>query len=46
MNKFETSAPPVIKEAGFREYDARWVCPTAINLEGLRALGLMQIFGY
>lgn len=40
MNKFETSASPVIKETGFREYDARWLYPTDINLAGMRALGL------
>jgi phosphomannomutase / phosphoglucomutase len=31
---------PLIKQTGFREYDARWLYPTEINLAGVRALGL------
>ncbi len=31
---------PMIKPTGFREYDARWKYPDAINLPGMTALGL------
>jgi phosphomannomutase/phosphoglucomutase len=35
---FETA--PLIRPAGFREYDARWVLGSEINLLGVEALGL------
>ena len=28
-----------IKESGFREYDARWLYPKDIDLEGIEELG-------
>ena len=31
---------PLVKPTGFREYDARWMFETEINLLGIRALGL------
>lgn len=31
---------PFIKPTGFREYDARWLFPEEINLQGLNAVGL------
>jgi phosphomannomutase / phosphoglucomutase len=31
---------PLVKPTGFREYDARWLFPTEINLMGLNAMGL------
>jgi phosphomannomutase / phosphoglucomutase len=31
---------PLVKPTGFREYDARWLFPTEINLMGLNAIGL------
>ncbi|MGQ0673647.1 MAG: phosphomannomutase/phosphoglucomutase [Hyphomicrobium sp.] len=31
---------PLVKPTGFREYDARWLYPTEINLMGLNAVGL------
>lgn len=31
---------PLVKPTGFREYDARWLFETEINLLGVRALGL------
>ena len=31
---------PLVKPTGFREYDARWLYETEINLLGIRALGL------
>ena len=31
---------PLVKPAGFREYDARWLFPEEINLMGLNAIGL------
>ena len=30
---------PQITPTGFREYDARWLFPTEINLSGIQALG-------
>ena len=35
---FETEA--LISPNGFREYDARWLYPEQINLNGMRVLGL------
>ena len=31
---------PLVKDTGFREYDARWLFPEEINLMGLQAIGL------
>src|SRR5579871_6359109 len=31
---------PLVKPTGFREYDARWLFPTEINVMGLNAVGL------
>ena len=36
----EFEKEPVIAPTGFREYDARWLYPSEINLSGMRALGL------
>ena len=30
----------IVNQNGFREYDARWLYPDDINLEGIRHLGL------
>jgi phosphomannomutase/phosphoglucomutase len=35
---YETT--PLVKATGFREYDARWILETEINLLGVQALGL------
>ncbi len=35
---FETT--PLVKPTGFREYDARWILESEINLLGVQALGL------
>ncbi|MDP8916179.1 MAG: phosphomannomutase/phosphoglucomutase [Pseudomonadota bacterium] len=39
-NTFEFETEPLVKPAGFREYDARWLLEKEINLLGLQALGL------
>ena len=31
---------PLVKNTGFREYDARWLYPEEINLLGMEAVGL------
>jgi phosphomannomutase/phosphoglucomutase len=31
---------PLVKQTGFREYDARWLFPEEINLMGMQAVGL------
>ena len=31
---------PLVKPTGFREYDARWIFPSEINMMGLNAVGL------
>ena len=31
---------PIIKDTGFREYDARWILGSEINLVGIQALGV------
>ncbi|WP_179380502.1 phosphomannomutase/phosphoglucomutase [Jannaschia marina] len=39
-NTWEFLRDPMIASTGFREYDARWKYPEAINLPGVTALGL------
>ncbi len=39
-NTWEFLLEPMIAPTGFREYDARWKYPDAINLPGVTALGL------
>ena len=39
-NTWEFLRDPMIAPTGFREYDARWKYPDAINLPGMTALGL------
>ena len=39
-NSFASETTPVVKPAGFREYDARWQFPQELNLLGAQALGL------
>ncbi len=36
----ESETHALVKPTGFREYDARWILGTEINLVGLQALGL------
>ncbi|RAK56854.1 phosphomannomutase/phosphoglucomutase [Phenylobacterium deserti] len=39
-NTFEFETQPLVKATGFREYDARWLFGSEINLLGVEALGL------
>lgn len=39
-NTAEYENHPLVKPTGFREYDARWILESEINLCGLQALGL------
>ena len=39
-NTFAFERFPLVKPTGFREYDARWLYPTEVNLMGLQAIGL------
>jgi phosphomannomutase/phosphoglucomutase len=39
-NTFAYESEPLVKPTGFREYDARWLLGTEINLMGMQALGL------
>jgi phosphomannomutase/phosphoglucomutase len=39
-NTFAYESQPMVKPTGFREYDARWLFGTEINLMGVQALGL------
>jgi phosphomannomutase / phosphoglucomutase len=39
-NTYAYESEPMVKATGFREYDARWLLGTEINLMGLQALGL------
>jgi phosphomannomutase/phosphoglucomutase len=39
-NSFAFETTPLIAANGFREYDARWLIPQEINLNGMRLLGL------
>ena len=39
-NTYAFESSPMVKATGFREYDARWLFGTEINLMGVQALGL------
>ena len=39
-NTYQFETTPLVKPTGFREYDARWILETEINLLGIQALGL------
>ena len=39
-NTFDFERNPLVKPTGFREYDARWLFPSEINLMGLQTIGL------
>src|SRR6516164_816843 len=39
-NTYAYESSPLVKPTGFREYDARWLLETEINLMGVQALGL------
>lgn len=39
-NTFAYESAPLVRAAGFREYDARWILEREINLLGVQALGL------
>ena len=39
-NTFAFESLPMVKPTGFREYDARWLFGTEINLMGVQALGM------
>ena len=40
QNTFDYEMAPLIKQTGFREYDARWLFGPDLNLMGVQALGL------
>jgi phosphomannomutase/phosphoglucomutase len=40
LNGLDSLTLPMIRPAGFREYDVRWRYPEEINLPGIQALGL------
>ena len=39
-NTYAFEAEPMVKPTGFREYDARWLFGSELNLMGAQALGL------
>src|SRR4030081_2999491 len=39
-NTYAYESEPMVKPTGFREYDARWLLGTEINLMGMQALGI------
>ncbi|MEJ1157935.1 phosphomannomutase/phosphoglucomutase [Prosthecomicrobium sp. N25] len=39
-NTFAYESEPMVKPTGFREYDARWLFGTELNLMGVQALGM------
>src|SRR5918995_898964 len=39
-NTYAYESEPLVKPTGFREYDARWLFGTEINLMGVQALGM------
>ena len=40
QNTFDYEMAPLVKQTGFREYDARWLFGPDLNLMGVQALGL------
>src|SRR5262245_15302849 len=39
-NTYAYESEPLVKPTGFREYDARWLLGSEINLMGVQALGM------
>src|ERR1700728_4610460 len=39
-NSYAYESRPLVKPTGFREYDARWLFGSELNLKGVQALGL------
>jgi phosphomannomutase / phosphoglucomutase len=39
-NTYAFASEPLVKPSGFREYDARWLLESEINLMGVQALGM------
>ena len=39
-NTYAYESEPLVKPTGFREYDARWLLGSEINLMGVQALGI------
>jgi phosphomannomutase/phosphoglucomutase len=39
-NTYAYESEPMVKATGFREYDARWLFGSEINLMGIQALGI------
>src|SRR5436190_22432748 len=39
-NTYAYESQPLVKPTGFREYDARWLLGSEINLMGMQALGM------
>src|SRR5947199_10498711 len=39
-NTYAYESEPMVNPTGFREYDARWLFGTEINLMGVQALGM------
>ena len=39
-NTYAYESEPMVKSTGFREYDARWLFGSEVNLMGIEALGL------
>jgi phosphomannomutase/phosphoglucomutase len=39
-NTYAYETTPLVKPTGFREYDARWLFGSELNLMGVQALGL------
>src|SRR3954453_2286365 len=39
-NSYDFESAPMVKPTGFREYDARWLFGSEINLMGVQALGM------
>lgn len=39
-NTYEYESSPLVKPTGFREYDARWLFGSELNLMGVQALGM------
>src|SRR5438552_7200595 len=39
-NTYAYESEPLVKPTGFREYDARWLIGSEINLMGMQALGM------
>ena len=45
-NTYAYETTPLVKPTGFREYDARWLFGSELNLEGLESVGREELLDW